>query len=82
MTIVELSKRMEEAKIPLSIYSLNGGLASEKHCISKQNGNHTWEVYYSERGSKSSLKIFITEEEACEYFNDWVHKTAKNMGFI
>lgn len=82
MTIVELSKILEEAKIPLSIYSLNGGLPSEKHCISKQNGNHTWEVYYSERGSKSSLKIFITEEEACEYFYDWVLKTAKNMGLI
>ena len=34
-------------------------------CIVKED---KWQVYYSERGNKSGLKIFETETEACEYF--------------
>ena len=26
-----------------------------------------WSVYYSERGLESGLKLFASEEEACEY---------------
>ena len=34
-------------------------------CIAKED---KWQVYYSERGSKSGLKLFETESEACEFF--------------
>ena len=42
-----------------------GGLPNETLCIVKED---TWQVYYSERGSKSGLKLFKTESEACEFF--------------
>ena len=82
MTIFELSKRLQEARVPSTIYNLSGGLPSEKHCIAKQNESEIWEVYYSERGNKSSLKTFNTEEEACNYFYYWVFKTAQNMKLV
>ena len=44
--------------------------AWDKHCIVKNVG--VWEVYYTERGEKASLRTFATEEEACEYFYSWV----------
>jgi len=31
-------------------------------------GKIKWEVYYGERGCKSGLKKFKTEDEACKYF--------------
>ena len=42
-----------------------GGLPNEKLCIAKED---KWQVYYSEHGSKSGLKLFETESEACEFF--------------
>lgn len=48
------------------LYSImTGGLPNENLCIVKDG---KWQVYYSERGNKSGLKIFETETEACEYF--------------
>ena len=29
-------------------------------------------MYYSERGHRTSLKAFETEQEACSYFLDWI----------
>lgn len=60
--------------VPKDMYSLNGGLPSEAYCINKIEGY--WEVYYSERGQKSSLKVFQTESEACEYFLNILSKYA------
>ena len=40
---------------------MTGGLPNEKLCIVKED---KWQVYYSERGNKSGLKIFETETEA------------------
>lgn len=37
-----------------------------------------WEVYYSERGEKISVKPFDTESEACEYFYDYVLRSASS----
>lgn len=45
-------------KIPSHAYSLTGGYPNEAFCIGQNNGK--WEVYYSERGNKTSLKIFDT----------------------
>lgn len=46
-------------------FTLEGGLPNELYCLG-ENGN-IWEVYYSERGTKSNLQTFQTEEEACKY---------------
>ena len=66
MTIIELERELLQLGISDDLYSImTGGLSNEKLCIVKED---KWQVYYSERGNKSGLKIFETETEACEYF--------------
>ena len=66
MTIVELEKELNKIGVPKELYSLMiGGFPNEKLCIVEEE---TWQVYYSERGHKSGLKVFDTETEACEFF--------------
>ncbi len=66
MTILELKNKLNKFGIPKDSYSImNGGLPNEQLCITKED---VWQVYYSEKGRKSSLKEFETETEACEYF--------------
>ncbi|PEL94368.1 hypothetical protein C6356_07470 [Bacillus wiedmannii] len=38
--------------------------------------------YYSERGTKSNLKTFNSETEACEYFYTSLIEILKGMGVI
>lgn len=78
MNIKELELRLISEKIRSDVYSLNGGLPNEAYCITQSNG--VWEVYYSERGNKSGLRIFQKEEEACQYFYDSLIETLKDMG--
>jgi hypothetical protein len=66
MTKLDLKKLLLEEKINQDAYSLEGGLPNEAFCLDKNF--ELWEVYYSERGIKSGLKKFDTENEACEYF--------------
>ena len=54
MTIKELEQELEQIGVP-----------NEKLCIVREG---KWQVYYSERGNKSGLKVFETETEACEFF--------------
>ena len=66
MTIIELESTLEQMGVSRDLYSIMiGGLPNEKLCIVRED---KWQVYYSERGNKSGLKIFETETEACEYF--------------
>lgn len=46
-------------------YSLEGGLPHERYVLSISEGG--WDVYYSERGQKTGLKSFETEDDACSY---------------
>lgn len=62
----DLEKKLREKGIPQDAYMLSRGFPNEKFCFS--NEGNTWEVYYSERGMKTNLKKFNTEEDACEYF--------------
>ena len=66
MTIDELQKELNKLGVSQDLYSLMiAGFPNEKLCIVKEE---SWQVYYSERGHKSGLKIFDTETEACEFF--------------
>ena len=66
MTVEQLGKELEMMGIPNELYSIMvGGLPNEKLCLAKEE---KWQVYYSERGNKSGLKVFETETEACEFF--------------
>ena len=62
----ELQQRLITEEIPKNWYWLNGGFPNEALCLNIQGG--LWEVYYSEKGLKTSLKQFESEEDACEYF--------------
>jgi hypothetical protein len=73
MNLYQLELVLQKSKIPKDAYSLKGGLPNEQFCISHENGK--WEVYYSERGNKTSLKIFDFEEIACNYFLDWIKRS-------
>ena len=65
MDVVALKEILQNDKISKDFYSLQGGLPNESYCIEKRGNN--WEVYYSERGTKTDLKIFDTEDEACKH---------------
>ena len=65
MTIIELERELLQLGISDDLYSImTGGLPNEKLCIVKED---KWQVYYSERGNKSGLKIFETETEALAF---------------
>lgn len=65
MNRVDLEARLKEQKINPRSYSLNGGLPSETYVLSDE-GNGKWSVYYSERGERSSERLFKSEADACE----------------
>lgn len=75
MRINGLKQRLKSLKIDRDAYCLEGGLPDEAYTIN-QNMD-TWEVYYSERGNKSGLKVFKTENEACEFFLTEIIKMAQ-----
>jgi len=76
----ELRIRLNNEKIPVDRYSLEGGLPYDKICLSKSND--IWEVYYSERGEKFKLKVFDNEESACDYFYSWLIEELRFDGLI
>lgn len=73
MTIAELYSKLQKLEVSEDGYYLHGlyGSSNDDNCLtlSIRKGNYTvqYEVYYKEKGEKHSLKIFTTEEEACEY---------------
>lgn len=66
MTKIELEKKLKNKGVREDSYSLQGGFPNEAYCLNATEID--WEVYYSERGSKSGLKTFNSESEACKYF--------------
>ncbi len=72
MNLLELETFFEKEKVPKDLYSLKGGLPNERLCIGHVNGK--WEVYYSERGHKTGLRTFDTEEEACLHLYEKVKR--------
>ncbi len=66
MTLKELELRLVSDNFPKDAYCLTGGLPNEAFTIEHFGGE--WLVYYSERGQRSGLKTFETEQEATDYF--------------
>jgi hypothetical protein len=63
----QLKTQLETLKIDPAAYCLSGGFPNEQLTLNQaQNGE--WEVYYSERGQKSGLRVFTSEESAVQYF--------------
>lgn len=80
MKKIELKQRLIDENVPAQEYSLEGGLPNEACCLAQNEGK--WEVYYSERGTKTSLKVFDKEEEACDYFYNWLISSLRRTGLI
>jgi hypothetical protein len=59
-----LQSTLKENNVPEDLYCLTGGLPNEAYCIAT-DGDGQWFTYYSERGVRSGLKVFKTEDEAC-----------------
>ena len=68
MNISELARILAETDIPSDAYSFEGGLPDEAFCVGHESSGGRWEVYYSERGRKSGLRMFDSEDEACGHF--------------
>jgi hypothetical protein len=76
MKLSELERKLDEIKVPEEVYSLlKGGLPNEQMCIVKNIDN--WEIYYSERGRKTGIKIFEDEDSACNYFFEKMKKYSR-----
>lgn len=62
----ELKEKLQQLGIPAYLYNLDSvGRTDERLCL--EYSNNEWHVYYSERGVKTTDKIFTSEDEACEY---------------
>jgi len=66
MNIVDLRQKLIDSNVPPDAYSLSGGLPNEAYCI-ERNEDGGWSTYYSERGVRTDLKKFPTEDAACEH---------------
>lgn len=76
MNINDLQQKIDEMNVPSDSYSiLKGGLPNEQLCIVKNETG--WEIYYSERGEKSSINVFDDETSACEYFLEKLKKYSR-----
>ena len=55
----------EANEVPRDQYGLSGGLPNECFCIDL-DPEGKWCTYYSERGVRSGLKLFDSEDAACK----------------
>ena len=62
----EFVKIMKKLRVPIELYNIDGkGRDDERFCLVRDG--EKWNVYYSERGRKTTNKFFGTESEALEY---------------
>lgn len=69
----ELKEALDKEGIHPSYYSLNGligGPWDGVRILDKQGKK--WVTYYFERGAKWDIKVFESEDEACNYFFQWI----------
>lgn len=64
-TVAKLREMLEEKGVRPDSYCLSGGFPNEALCIERKRGGEWW-VYYSERGQRTSLQKFQSEQNACE----------------
>lgn len=73
MKIPEMLNLIKSNNIPDDAYSINKKLQDESLCM--QKNDNFFEIFYYERGIKTSIHIFKNEDKACEYFmkklNEW-----------
>ena len=67
----ELEKKLNALGIRRDAYAWSG-LPNEQYVLAYENNK--WEVYYSERGTKTGLKEFQDEGRACNYMLELISK--------
>jgi hypothetical protein len=67
MKLEELESRLASSGLRKDSFCLRGGAPNEAYCI-EHRLDGKWQTYYSERGLRTGLKTFDTEDEACDYF--------------
>lgn len=75
MTRYELKQRLMKENVPHIYYGINGIFFDNVFVLNKNN--ERWETYWTEKGNKYQLKVFDTEEEACEYYYNWLMEIIK-----
>ncbi len=78
----QLQERLIQEHIPQRDYSFTDEFPNEAFCLRYDKKGRVWEVYYGEYGIKTGLKCFNVEEEACDYFYNWLIKTLKRHRII
>jgi len=68
--LAELVERLNEAGVRPDAYCFEEVGAGEQYCLARSGSK--WVTYYAERGTRTSLREFETEEAACAYFLAWV----------
>lgn len=66
MKVEELRKKLQQEGVSDFLYNLDGiGRKDERFCLEKCNKN--WNVYFCERGIKTTNEFFDSEEMACQF---------------
>ena len=65
--------------VPDSYYVTDGGLGGGE-CVGIERVGEGWFVYYSERGRKSPLSSFGTEDEACSFMVGAIDRILQQNG--
>lgn len=77
MNKYQLERILEDEGIPSYLYNLyDTGRHDERLCLEKTK-NGMWQVYFSERGRKTSVVEFNSEDEACKYILKELKKIRK-----
>ena len=80
MNLLELNEKLKELGVPDNTYCLNTHLQQERYCISNENGK--WETYFSERGKKNDLRVFLDESDACSHFLFVILRDLRSIGVL
>ena len=62
----ELKKKLQQMGVSANLYNLDGiGRMDERFCL--EFIENEWQVYFIERGIKTTHEKFVSEDEACEF---------------
>lgn len=64
MTVVDMIELFRRHSVPTWFYATGGGLG-DGECVGIEQTADGWRLYYSERGQKSPLGSYGTEDAAC-----------------
>ncbi len=77
MDRLELRKLLDKEGVKPRFYSLYGESRDWDRFVLDQSRNR-WVTYYLEKdGEKIDFNVFETEDEACQYFFNWLLKYVK-----